>query len=68
MTAGYYTDIDTKLKQIKKIQAVIYFHLILWLKDHFDALKATAELDDKRAHKLTKIPPWSSVAKDKKIL
>lgn len=46
----------------------MYFHLILWLKDHFDALKATAELNDKRAHKLTKIPPCSSVAKDKKIL
>lgn len=66
MTAGYYTDIDIKLQQIKKNQALIYFHLILWLKDHFDAIKALAEWDDKRTHKMTKIPPWSSRAKDKK--
>lgn len=66
MTADYYTDIDIELKQIKNFQAHIYFHLILWFKDHFDALKALAELDDKRILKLTKIPPWSSGAKDKK--
>lgn len=66
MTADYYTDIDIELKQIKNFQARIYFHLILWFKDHFDALKALAELDDKRILKLTKISPWSSGAKDKK--
>lgn len=66
MIADYYTDIDIELKQIKNFQAHIYFYLILWFKDHFDALKALAELDDKRILKLTKIPPWSFGAKDKK--
>lgn len=40
VTAGYQTDNDIKLEHIKKIQALIYFYSILWLKDHFDALKA----------------------------